>query len=99
MAGAHLVITICKKEHCASTVNASSEELKQIQGRLICPMHVLKHHERRRAVLELIQSCSEDNLSIASATDCVQQRSFSLPGDVVEGRKGPGREQRVADTP
>src|SRR5689334_3783857 len=99
MAGSYLVITICDNERCASTVNTTSKKLEQIEGCLVCPVHILQDYKCRRPSLEFVQGRVENDLSIASATDCVQQRALGLPGDVVEGRKWPGCEQRVTDPP
>jgi hypothetical protein len=99
MARTHLVVSVCDHEHGVCTINSPSEELEEVQGRLIGPMHILKYDEGRRTALQFIQSGVEDNFAGSAGIDGFEQDPHSLARYVVQGREGPRRKKRIAGAP
>jgi len=72
-------------------MDAAAQELEQVQGRVIRPVHVLQHHQRGRPR----SSSSSAAVKIASALPAAMAASnafLCLPRDIVQRRERPRRE-------
>jgi hypothetical protein len=96
---ANFIIPVRYEEHRACAMNAASQELQQIERRLICPVHILEDHERRRTSLQIVQCRIENATPTAGGIDGVEQYAFGLPGYVVQRGQWTRREECIARAP
>ena len=95
---ADLVVAIGNREHRVRPVDAASQILEQIERCFVRPVHVFEYDQRLLA-LQFIEGGAEDGVADSAGIHGGQQRSLSLPGDVVQRREWPGREERITRAP
>ena len=99
MTRADFVGAIGHHQHRARALHAPAEELEQVERRLVGPVAVLEHDQRRRPVLELVERRAEDRVAAGLGVDGGEQLALGLARDVVQRRERPRREQGIAGAP
>ena len=96
----HLVVAVAHHQHHAQPGEPPAEEFDQVECRIVRPVRVLDDHDRgRREAGELIEGGIEDLVTIGRRADRLREITADLSGNILQGRQGMGREQRLAAAP
>ena len=95
MLGSDFVVTVSDHEQRSGSMNASAEELEQVERRIVRPVNVFEHDERALS-LRLVERGGEDDVPARSGRQRCLQSAFCLPTDVVKRRQGARREESIA---
>ncbi len=91
MPGSKLVVAVSDHQQRVRAVDSAAQELEQVQGRVIRPVHVLQYHQRRRPALEFIERRRENRFAVARSNGR-EQCLLCFPRDIVQRRERPRRE-------
>ena len=94
------VVAVAQHQHGRQAMDATADELDQIERRLVGPVNVLEHqHGRRRRARQLVEHGAEDRRPVVRPRQQRAQRRTGLAGDVVQRPERPRRRQRLAAAP
>ena len=93
-----LVVAIRQDQQDLGPQQAATQKTEQVERRLVCPVHVFEHRERRSA-LQLGQRGVQDSGVIGAVGEGESQLASGLRSDVMQRSKRAGCEQRVARAP
>ncbi len=92
-----LIVTMRQDHQDPCLCNAPAEELDEIERRLVGPMDVLDHHDRRlRRAVQLAEHGGEQHGARCLDLELREQPAAGLVGYVVERTERRGVEQRIA---
>jgi hypothetical protein len=95
-----LVVAVGDEEQRGQAPDPTTDELEQIQRRIVRPVGVLDHHcARHRWESELGKERREKIFPTGSFPQRGSERTIRLLRNVVKGTKWPRRGERVAQTP
>jgi hypothetical protein len=83
----------------AHTLQTVGEQSEYIKCRLVRPLRVVDHHDRRRPSPELAPQRHRHVMRRCSPLDQLSQLAADNLGDVKQRPEWPRREQRIANTP
>jgi len=100
MLAAYFVVAIGADEEKRHVTNAPADDAHQVERRLICPVQILEHDQRRQPAR--LSKQRQKRIENSIPVHCVErfsQGTVDLVGDVDQGSEGPSRNDGIARAP